>query len=233
MKNGLNQLSMDLLQWSSKDALEDALCSDIVNIIQESIAQNGDARILLSGGSTPYGVYQKLAKADVEWSKVAIGLVDERMVEKTDSASNYGNLMQVFQQPVEDQALVLPMVMTTSDWTVNLFLVSETYKPFMERTDFILLGMGNDGHTASLFPNDSASELDLNADEISLLYTYAPSEPKLRMTCSKGMLRSAKNIALMFTGEDKMSVFESAEQNNFPIFRLLSDLGQVKLYYSK
>lgn len=224
---------MDLLQWSSKDALEDALCSDIVNIIQESIAQNGDARILLSGGSTPYGVYQKLAKADVEWSKVAIGLVDERMVEKTDSASNYGNLMQVFQQPVEDQALVLPMVMTTSDWTVNLFLVSETYKPFMERTDFILLGMGNDGHTASLFPNDSASELDLNADEISLLYTYAPSEPKLRMTCSKGMLRSAKNIALMFTGEDKMSVFESAEQNNFPIFRLLSDLGQVKLYYSK
>lgn len=233
MRNGQNQLSMDLCQRSSKDALEDALCSDIVKIIQDSIAQSGDARILLSGGSTPYGVYQKLAISDVEWSKVIIGMVDERMVGKTDSASNYGNLMQVFQQPIEQEALVLPMVMTTSDWTVNLFLVSESYKPFMERTDFVLLGMGNDGHTASLFPNDAASELDLNSDEVTLLYTYSPSEPKLRMTCSRGMLRRAKNIAVLFTGEDKMAVFESAEKNNLPIFRVLSDLGRVKIYYSK
>lgn len=223
---------MDLLQWNNKAELEDALCAEIVKIIQEAITQFGDARILLSGGSTPFGVYQKLSKADLNWSKVMVGMVDERMVENTNPASNYGNLTQVFQDAIGMGALVLPMVMTTSDWTKNLFLVQETYEPFMQRTDFILLGMGNDGHTASLFPNDSASEMDLNLDEITLLYTYAPAEPKLRMTCSKGMLNRARNTALMFTGHDKMQVFESAEENQFPIHRLLVALDNVKLYYS-
>jgi 6-phosphogluconolactonase len=232
MKNGLNQSSMDLLQWNNKAELEDALCGEIVAIIQDSISKFGDARILLSGGSTPFGVYQKLSKSKLDWSKVMVGLVDERMVDNTDSASNYGNLTKVFQDAIGLGALVLPMVMTTSDWTKNLFLVKETYEPFMERMDFILLGMGSDGHTASLFPEDSASEMDLNLDEITLLYTYAPSEPKLRMTCSKGMLNRARNTALMFTGQDKMKVFESAEQNQFPIHRLLSKSEHVKLYYT-
>lgn len=223
---------MDLLQWNNKAELEDALCAEIMKIIQEAIAQFGDARILLSGGSTPFGVYQKLSKVDLDWSKVMVGMVDERMVEKTNPASNYGNLTQVFQDAIGKGALVLPMVMTTSDWTKNLFLVQETYEPFMQRTDFILLGMGNDGHTASLFPDDSASEMDLNLDEITLLYTYAPSEPKLRMTCSKGMLNRARNTALMFTGQDKMRVFESAEENQFPIHKLLVASDNVKLYYS-
>jgi 6-phosphogluconolactonase len=223
---------MDLLHLNSKTEIEAELSTAIVALIRQSIEQFGDARILLSGGSTPFGVYQKLASADLDWSKVIVGLVDERMVENTNSASNYGNLIQVFQDAIGMGALVLPMVMTTSDWTKNLFLVKETYQAFMERTDFILLGMGNDGHTASLFPDDSASEMDLNADEITLLYTYAPTEPKLRMTCSKGLLKRAKNTALMFIGEDKMQVFERAEQNQFPIHRLLSESEHVKLYYS-
>ena len=232
MKNGQNQSSMDLLQLKNKAEIETELSGAIVAIIQQAILEFGDARILLSGGSTPFGVYQKLADADLDWSKVMVGMVDERMVENTHQASNYGNLTQVFQHAISEGALVLPMVMTTSDWTKNLFLVSETYRSFMERTDFVLLGMGNDGHTASLFPTDSASEMDLKLDEITLLYTYAPAEPKLRMTCSKGMLRRARNTALMFTGSDKMQVFESAEANNFPIHQLLSATPNVKLYYA-
>ena len=232
MRNGQNQLSMTLLQWNSKSQLEDALCSEIIKIIHEAIDEFGDARILLSGGSTPFGVYQKLSRADLAWSKVMVGMVDERMVDNANSFSNFGNLSQVFQNAMEQGALVLPMVMTTADWAKNLFLVKETYEPFMHRTDFSLLGMGNDGHTASLFPNDAASEMDLQLDESTLLYTYAPAEPKLRMTCSKGMLRRSRNTALMFIGSDKMEIFDSAEKQNFPIYQLLSATPQVKLYYS-
>lgn len=223
---------MDLLQLNNKAAIETQVSAAIVAIVRDAIEQFGNARILLSGGSTPFGVYQKLAEADLDWSKVMVGMVDERMVENTHSASNYGNLTQVFEHAIAAGALVLPMVMTTSDWTKNLFLVKETYQAFMERTDFILLGMGNDGHTASLFPDDSASEIDLKLDEISLLYTYAPAEPKLRMTCSKGMLRRARNTALMFTGSDKLQIFECAEARNLPIYQLLSATNNVKIYYS-
>jgi len=230
MKNGQNQSSMDLLHLNSKTEIEVELSAAIVAIIRQSIEQFGDARILLSGGSTPFGVYQKLAEADLDWSKVMVGMVDERMVENTDKASNYGNIAQVFDKAIESGALVLPMVTDVADWTKNLYLVSQSYQPFMQRIDFVLLGMGNDGHTASLFPNDSSSEMDLKSDEIALRYTVAPSEPKLRMTCSKGMLRRSRNTALMFVGSDKMQVFESAEKNHFPIHQLLSATTNVKLY---
>ncbi len=223
---------MDLLQWNSKEELEQALSEEIVRIIRKSIHEFGDARILLSGGSTPFGVYQKLAQEELDWSKVIVGMVDERMVENSNPSSNYGNLILVFSRAIERGALVLPMVMTTADWTKNLFLVKETYEPFFKRTDFILLGMGNDGHTASLFPNDSASEMDLNLDEITLLYTYAPAEPKLRMTCSKGLLNRSRNTVLMFTGQDKMRVFENAAQNKYPIHKVLRESDHVKLYYT-
>jgi 6-phosphogluconolactonase len=223
---------MTLLQWKNKEELELALCDEISAIVNSSIAQFGDARILLSGGSTPYGVYQKLSEADLDWSKVIVGMVDERMVESTSPDSNYGNLTKVFEHAIQEGALVMPMVMTKSDWTKNLFLVKETYETFMERIDFMLIGMGNDGHTASLFPDDSASEDDLNLDEITLLYTYAPSEPSLRMTCSKGMLSRARNTALMFTGASKMEIFERAEAENYPIHRLVSVTPNVKLYYT-
>ena len=73
---------------ASKEELEDALLQDIKFIISEDIIKFGKAKLLLSGGSTPSGLYRKLSSTPLEWSKVIVGLVDERFVENSSDYSN-------------------------------------------------------------------------------------------------------------------------------------------------
>lgn len=222
---------MNLRTFQSREELE----LDLVNRLAETIrmSQNayGDARILLSGGSTPFGVYQKLAEMDLDWSRVYVGLVDDRMVPLDHPSSNFGVLKSVFDRAIQAGAHVFPMVQT-DNWSENLELVQEEYQIFAERIDYTILGMGNDGHTASLFPNDPASAADLSSDERTLLYTQAPVEPKHRMTCSSAFLAQAKNTTLMLVGEEKLNVLRLAEQQNYPIIRVMRKIENVDVYYT-
>jgi 6-phosphogluconolactonase len=231
VKNGQKRAYMNLRTFQSREELE----LDLVNRLAETIrmSQNayGDARILLSGGSTPFGVYQKLAEMDLDWSRVYVGLVDDRMVPLDHPSSNFGVLKSVFDRAIQAGAHVFPMVQT-DNWSENLELVQEEYQIFAERIDYTILGMGNDGHTASLFPNDPASEADLSSDERTLLYTQAPVEPKHRMTCSSAFLAQAKNTTLMLVGEEKLNVLRLAEQQNYPIIRVMRKIENVDVYYT-
>ena len=231
-KNGQKPVFMTLKTFENKEQLEIDLSQRIANCIENAIEQYGDARILLSGGSTPFGVYQKLAEFPLDWSKVSVGLVDDRMVPIDHPSSNYGTLRSVFEKAIQNGALVYPMV-RIDNWSENLALVASDYKTFMNRLDFIFLGMGNDGHTASLFPNDESSEADLLHSRVELLYTTAPVEPKHRMTCSKALLCQAENSVLMLVGEEKMKVFNEANEFRYPIHYFTEDLNNLEVYYSK
>jgi 6-phosphogluconolactonase len=231
VKSGQKQAYMNLRTFDNKQALEQDLANRMAEVMRLAIVEHGDARILLSGGSTPFGVYQKLAQMELGWSKVYVGLVDDRMVPLTHSASNCGMLQSVFEQAIKNGAQVLPMV-KSENWSENMSLVQSDYHIFTERIDYIILGVGNDGHTASLFPNDSSSEADLAESKIELLYTQAPVEPKHRMTCSTAMLALAENATLMLVGREKLSVLEIAEHENYPIVRVMRKLKNVDVYYT-
>lgn len=83
-------------RYKTSQELENALCEDICTIIHASIRQYGDARILLSGGSTPKSLYNKLAQVDLNWPNVKIGLVDDRCVPLDSEFSNESMLRDIF-----------------------------------------------------------------------------------------------------------------------------------------
>lgn len=216
-------------EFSSKDQLDQALCDDLVKIIQRAISENGTANMLLSGGSSPIRLYELLSNIDLDWSKVKVGLVDERFVAPTNEFSNEKMIREKLIQNNASKALFCGMVENSFDQVENVKSVDVKYKDFHNQLDLVLLGMGEDGHTASLFPGDAISENLLRSSEVGIFNTKSPNFPTDRITCSTAMLLQAENIILMLSGAKKLHVFETATENQLPI-SFFKDKLQV--YYS-
>ena len=214
---------------ASKEELEDALLQDIKFIISEDIIKFGKATILLSGGSTPSGLYRKLSSTQLDWSKVIVGLVDERFVENSSDFSNEKLVKTFFLINEAKNATFIPMIFSADNEALNLLRTNESYTIFNDAS-VIILGMGEDGHTASLFPNDSDSNKAMDSEQ-NIFFTNSPSIPTRRITCTPKLLLSSKNIFLMLTGENKKEVLFSAAKNKLPISHFIGSLTEI--YYSK
>lgn len=205
-----------MITFDSKAQLEKALATQIASDLSSAIQQKGSATLLLSGGNTPSGVYRLLSTFDIDWSKVFIGLVDERFVAADSPFSNYKLLNETIAANSAKNVAIHPMVVDADNYEENLKKSEAVYRIFTE-PDVCLLGMGPDGHTASIFPNDFASE-QANFDERSLLSnTNAPSEPTQRITFNGPVLRRTKSLYLMFTGAQKKDIFNNSNDLNLPI----------------
>jgi len=196
-----------MIEFASKSELEVALCQQIAQDLKGAIERKGLATLLLSGGSTPSGVYRLLSEENLDWTKVNVGLVDERFVPADSPFSNFKLLQETLGQNAAKNVAIHPMVLNSKDYDQNLKEIEETYRIFTD-PDVCLLGMGPDGHTASIFPNDTASQ---NAN------SNAPSEPNLRITFNGPILRRATHLYLMITGAQKKAIFEDSEQQQLPI----------------
>ena len=122
------------------------------------------------------------------------------------------------------------MVFDPLDYQNNLNIAKINYQKFVG-SDVLILGMGGDGHTASIFPNDKASVRAIDDSKASLINTNAPSDPKLRITLSKAFITTCKHVYLMFSGDEKKSVFMSSELKNYPISNFKEKLEMV--YFAK
>jgi 6-phosphogluconolactonase len=218
--------------YNDLTSLEEGITQSISGLIRSAIETHGSAHILLSGGTTPLVVYARLAKEDIDWSKVWIGLVDERYVPLNHPKNNERALREALGEVVCGETHFIGMVHDDQDAEHNLSVVSVEYQLFMDRTDFILLGMGKDGHFASLFPNDAASEIDLRAESVKILCTRAPDFPTERITCSKGMLKQAKEVVLMITGTEKETIFNENKETGLPVGYLQREFGQLNVFYA-
>ena len=214
---------------ASKEELEDALLHDIKLVISEDILKLGKAKILLSGGSTPGGLYHKLSAIQLDWSKVIVGLVDERFVKNSSDFSNEKLVKTCFLINEAKNATFIPMIFSADNEALNLLRTNESYAVFNDAS-VIILGMGEDGHTASLFPNDSDSSKAMDSEQ-NIFFTNSPSNPTRRITCTPKLLLSSKNIFLMLTGENKKEVLFSAAKNKLPISHFIGSITEI--YYSK
>jgi 6-phosphogluconolactonase len=215
-----------MISFDSKSALEHALAKAISDALMSSIQSKGEATLLLSGGSTPSGVYALLSQTEIPWKQVKVGLVDERFVGPNSPYSNYKLIGETLLQNKAKDATLVPMVLNELDYEQNLQKVEETYRIFTD-TDVCLLGMGPDGHTASLFPNDTASD-QANSEKINLLSnTNAPATPQKRITCNGPLLRRSKHLFLMITGDQKKEIFEKSDELLLPIAAFKKSLTET------
>ncbi len=223
---------MTLKTFDTKVEIENYLAKEIEELIRENLELYGEVNILLSGGQTPLKLYEKLGSLPMDWSKINIGLVDERYVPQNSEFNNQHNIERALNLSSKEKINVIPMVVDANDPIKNIEKVNELYSPFYKRIDFCLLGMGNDGHTASLFPDDKQSNAMLIQNQKDIKPSIAPTFPQARISCNKALILSAKIKILMLIGPDKLKVLEDAITNNLPISEFTNPSDGLKVYYA-
>lgn len=224
---------MEIKTFENKKNLESSLLLKISTCISDAIKKYGDARFLLSGGSTPMNLYSLLSEETVEWEKVKIGLVDERFVPIENLFNNETQIKNNLLKNSAKFATIFGMVYNYENEMLNLKMVNQQYKTFFERIDFTILGMGEDGHTASLFPGDKESEELMNTSNIGIFSTKSPSFPYNRITCSKELIANSNYIALFINGETKFNVLKNSIETQVPISYFVKNSKNMEIYYSK
>lgn len=188
--------------------LHNAFAYRVAKDLEEAIARKGSASLLLSGGNTPRPFLARLAKERVDWSRVKIGLVDERWVDPESGQSNENLVRSELLERGADAAAFVGMYRENLSPEAACPEVEAAYRKFYP-FDVVVLGMGSDGHTASLFPQrPELSEL-LETEALCGL-AEAPAEPKQRMTLSLHAIATAAHCYLHIEGGAKLAVYEAA-----------------------
>jgi 6-phosphogluconolactonase len=215
----------------SADSLAIELAQDIAQRLHRAIQTRGKAVLSVSGGKSPIALFEALRVRDIDWSKVIITLVDERCVPNTHPDSNAHLVKQHLLQDAAHAATLVPMVNETidvSDATQQADWASEQLQT-AGPADVLVLGMGADGHTASLFPDapNLAQALDLHSTQgcVGITLVHPPANaPYPRVTQTLANLLTAKHIALPISGDDKRNTLQRAwshAQNALPVSHVL------------
>jgi 6-phosphogluconolactonase len=196
-----------------RSKLEEQLATTILQALTQEIERNGRASLLVSGGSTPKGLFVQLAKADIPWQQVTISLVDERYLPDGHPDQNGTMVKKLLLQEFAAKAKFQPLVMDATDAQTNLALVNAEMRKLPRPFTVVVLGMGGDGHTASLFPD--APELDSGMDltsEEDIILTHPKAAPHERITFTRKALLSTKHLILHCYGADKKHVLDAAAE---------------------
>jgi 6-phosphogluconolactonase len=222
-----NKIMERLISFDSKEEAFDRLTQRIIALIEKAQETKGNARVLLSGGGTPMPVYEKLSDSQLDFSKIAFGLVDDRFVPVQDPSSNEGVIRNIFRN--QPDFTLETMVENPQDYAESIAQCNQAYRKFING-DVILLGMGGDGHFASLFPNDEPSVEGLHATEYGCLGTNAPSHPTKRVSTNLAFIESIEHRILLITGKDKLEKLKASPAEKTPISYIVDNLTEI--YYA-
>lgn len=228
-----------------KDAhsISERLAMDMVRYFQEQIKYRDHVYVALSGGSTPALLFDVLAAEmaqSVDWTKVHFFWVDERCVASTDPESNYGNTQKRFFEKISIPSENIHPVHGWDDplkeavrYTGEILSVVPCHKNFPV-FDLLLLGMGNDGHTASIFPG----QLDLFELNSICSVSQHPETGQKRITLTGKVINNAAEIIFLVTGDQKAEKIKSIihnedESKTFPAKKVKPVNGQLSWYLDK
>ena len=204
----------ELLEFENASALDIALSEKVAGLLGASIAAKGSASLVVSGGRTPMGFFHLLSQQILDWSKVTVLLADERWVDADHADSNEKLVRENLLINEASQASYLPLK-NAADQAVDG--EAECAQALAELGTFtvLILGMGDDGHTASLFPGAEALPAGLALDSgrscIAVTPTAAPHE-RISMTLPR--LLNTERLIVHISGQNKQKVLEQANAGN-------------------
>lgn len=230
-------------QFEQRSHLLTALVAECQDLIAEGISKHGKATLLVSGGTTPAPLYEALSKTNLAWNKVHIALVDERWVDQTHAASNEALIRRSLLINNAKVAHFTGMKTVAERAADGQAEAEANYQNLPQPFTVAIIGMGNDGHTASLFPHAKGLKQALSADNSQLTAAITAQQSAVtgpnteRMTLTLNGLMKTERLILLMTGEDKLAIFDMAMKpgpiEEMPIRAILhQEQVPVELYWA-
>lgn len=189
--------------------------SFILDLLDQSLKSKGSASFIVSGGSSPVAIFQEMSQMNADWSNIDVSLVDDRVVDPTHTDSN--------------EKLVNDLLITNNASNANFISIcndTESLKALNRPYTVMLLGMGEDGHFASLFPSliKSNKEYFNIFAEPDIFFTEPMGSPcHSRVSMNLNMILQSENIFLLVSSKKKYDILKQAEfDKSLPLYYLLN-----------
>ena len=219
-------------EYDSLGELADAVAGDVGFIIESAIDARGSSLIAVPGGSTGPAIFPKLIAQKLPWKKVTIIPTDDRIVPVDSDLANVREIAKAF---LPAGARVIPIVSgAAEDYRLTGNAADARLQELPWPPDLVWLGMGKDGHTASIFPGpdlQGAFDAPKARRAVGVMPDPLPSEaPVPRVTLTRAAILSARTVMITVTGNEKRSVLEQAiadgQSSKLPIGRVLAEAEQ-------
>lgn len=229
-------MTIDRRTFADKPTLAMELAEAVAERIRAAIEARGMAAIAVSGGSTPARFFQSLGKTkDIDWSKVIVTLVDERWVDETSERSNALLVNERMLQGPAATARFFPLYSGGDEPDADAVgRTNALLANLPEQFAAVVLGMGNDGHTASFFPGGDTLDAALHTEGPALAI-HAPGAGEPRITFTLPRLLRTDGLYLHIEGEEKAEVLDKALGDgpieDMPIRAVLRSGHTVTVYW--
>jgi 6-phosphogluconolactonase len=187
------------------------LAEQIALILRQRLEAVPRASLALSGGSTPILLFKALAQQVLDWQRIDIVQVDERWVEPSHPDSNSARIRAHLLQGEAAVARFHPLYENVASPSAGLGAVCQRLESLSWPLDVVVLGMGNDGHTASLFPDAPellAAMAEHNGSKLAAI--TPPQQTQARITLTRSAIAGARNCILHIQGDDKLATLTKA-----------------------
>lgn len=235
---------LEINKFDSREELFTAVAERCEKQLQQVISKNNKASFIIPGGTTPAPAFAQLAKSSLNWDKITVAQSDERWVAADHPQSNQGLTATTLLIENAKNTKYIAMKNTHTTVKAGESECDEHYKTLAQPYSLMMLGMGLDGHVASLFPGskniDQALDLNNTNQCIAIDATgceVAGDYPE-RMSLTLAAILNSRLIILLLTGEEKLKVIDRAQANNnpkiLPVSALLNqNKTPVAIYWSK
>ncbi|REC56648.1 6-phosphogluconolactonase [Rhodosalinus sediminis] len=222
---------MDFVEYADRELMAIDLANKLAGALRAALARSERVLFAVPGGSTPGPVFDALCAARIDWASVDVLLTDERWVRPDHPRSNTRLVRERLLVERAAAATLLPMYQPTDTPEEAVARVTEAIAPHLP-ISVLLLGMGDDGHVASLFPGTEGLAAALAEDAAPVMALRPPEAEEPRLTLTRPVLDGALSKHLAIVGETKRAVLERAQRRSEAEAPVRAVLGGLTVHWA-